>query len=67
MGSVYVQKHILLCVFVVTGAISLSRAHIGFGFVTFESEEDVTKLCDLQFSTINQKTVGVAAVMAWSV
>lgn len=31
----------------------------GFGFVTFESEEDVTKLCDLQFSTINQKTIEV--------
>ena len=50
-------KHVLLCVFVITGVILLSRAYVGFGFVTFSSEDVVDKLCNLHFLDFKEKKV----------
>ena len=51
-------KHVLLCVFVITGVIFLSRVYVGFGFVTFSSEEVVDKLCSVHFLDFKEKKVG---------
>ena len=35
----------------------LSRAYVGFGFVTFSSEDVVDKLCSLHFLDFKEKKV----------